>query len=171
MNENRDSIEALRILYNSEDIIITHTMLVELRDRLLVENKQYGIYQIWKNYKLLDSEGKVEELDIKTNVNALTHLIQIVRYAYKRNQKLTSLFTGYGQRFNLYCGQNQRILTIEQEQIMRQIAGYVMDGGAISVAELNEADTDLWRKAVTIFGASTLKEEMEALSKFILKVA
>ena len=75
MNENRDSIEALRILYNSEDIIITHTMLVELRDRLLVENKQYGIYQIWKNYKLLDSEGKVEELDIKTNVNALTHLI------------------------------------------------------------------------------------------------
>ena len=32
-------------------------MLVELRDRLLAENKQYGIYQIWKNYKLLDSEG------------------------------------------------------------------------------------------------------------------
>ena len=177
LNENRDSIEALRILYNSEDIIITHTMLVELRDRLLAENKQYGIYQIWKNYKFLDSEGKVEELDIKTNINALTHLIpllalmhrkllqpsainpylphsilpqklprhlsrilqkveeldiktninalthliQIVRYAYKRNQKLTSLFTGYGQRFNLYCGQNQRILTIEQEQIMRQI--------------------------------------------------
>ena len=54
---------------------------------------------------------------------------------------------------------------------MKQIAGYVIDGGAISVAELNEADTDLWRKAVTIFGASTLKEEMSALSKFILKVA
>lgn len=171
LNENRDSIEALRILYNSDDIINTHTMLVELRDRLLAENKQYGIYQIWKNYKLLDSEGKVEELDIKTNVNALTHLIQIVRYAYKRNQKLTSLFTGYGQRFNLYCGQNQRILTIEQEQIMRRIAEYVIDAGAISVTELNEVDTDLWRKAVTTFGASTLKEEMSALSKFILKVA
>ena len=171
LNENRDSIEALRILYNSEDLVITHTMLVELRDRLLAENKQYGIYQIWRNYKILDSEGKVEELDIKTNVNALTHLIQIVRYAYKRNQKLTSLFIGYGQRFNLYCGQNQRILTNEQEQIMRQIAEYVIDAGAISVAELNEVDTDLWRKAVTIFGASTLKEEMSALSKFILKVA
>ena len=88
LNENRDSIEALRILYNSEDLVITHTMLVELRDRLLAENKQYGIYQIWRNYKILDSEGKVEELDIKTNVNALTHLIQIVRYAYKRNQKI-----------------------------------------------------------------------------------
>ncbi len=171
LNENRDAIEALRILYNSEDAIITHTMLVELRDRLFSENRQYGIYQIWKNYKLLDSEGNVEELDIKKNVNALTHLIQIVRYAYKKNQKLTSLYTGYGQRFNLYCGQNQRTLTIEQEKIMRQIAEYVIDAGAISVAELNEADTDLWRKAVTIFGASTLKEEMSALSKFILKVA
>ena len=44
---------------------------------------------------------------------------------------------------NLYCGQNQRILTIEQEQIMRQIAGYVIDGGAISVAELNEASLNI----------------------------
>lgn len=43
LNENRDNIEALRILYNSEDIVITHTMLVELRDRLLAENKQYGL--------------------------------------------------------------------------------------------------------------------------------
>lgn len=171
LNENRDSTEALRVIYNSEDTIITHTMLVELRDKLLSENRQYGIYQIWKNYKLLDSEGNVEELDIKTNINALTHLIQIVRYAYKKNQKLTSLFTGYGQRFNLYCGQNQRTLTIEQEKIMRQIAEYVIDAGAISAAELNEVDTDLWRKAVTIFGASMLKEEMSALSKFILKVA
>ncbi len=171
LNENKDSVEALRIIYNSEDTIITHTMLVELRDRLLSENRQYGIYQIWKNYKLLDSAGNVEELDIKTNVNALTHLIQIVRYAYKRNQKLTSLFTGCSQRFSLYCGQNQRILTSEQEKIMRQIAEYVIDAGAISVAELNDVDTDLWRKAVTVFGASTLKEEMAVLSKFLLKVA
>ncbi len=171
LNENRDSIEALRIIYNSEDTIITHTMLVELRDRLLSENRQYGIYQIWKNYKLVDSAGNVEELDIKTNVNALTHLIQIVRYAYKRNQKLISLFTGYSQRFSLYCGQNQRILTSEQEKIMRQIAEYVIDAGAISVAELNDVDTDLWRKAVTIFGVSTLKEEIAVLSKFLLKVA
>lgn len=34
LNENRDSIEALRILYNSEDIVIMHPMLVELRDSL-----------------------------------------------------------------------------------------------------------------------------------------
>lgn len=37
LNENRDAIEALRILYNSEDVAITHGMLVDLRDRLLAE--------------------------------------------------------------------------------------------------------------------------------------
>ena len=171
LEDNKDSIEALRIIYNSEDTVITHEMLVELRDRLLAESKQYGVYQIWKNYKLLDTDGSVEELDVKTNTKALTHLIQIVRYAYKKNQKLTSLITGYASRFALYCGQKQRILTDYQTEVMRQIAEYVIDGGAISVGELNEVNTDLWRKAVTSFGAQKLKDELVLLSKFLLKVA
>lgn len=171
LDENKDSIEALRIIYNSEDTVITHSMLANLRDKLLSENRQYGAYQIWKNYKLLDSDGSVEELDKKINVNALTNLIQIVRFVYKKNQKLISLFTGYGQRFSLYCGQNQRILTDDQKEIMRQIAEYVIDAGALSISELNDVDTDLWRKAVTSFDASTLKVEMSILSKFLLKVA
>lgn len=169
--ENKDSIEALRIIYNFEDIVITNSMLTELRDRLLTENRQYGVYQIWKNYKLIDEEGNVEELDIKTNVKALTNLIQIVRYAYGKNQKLTSLITGYGQRFALYCGQNQRVLTEVQEDIMRRVAEYVIEAGAISVGELNEIDTDLWRKAVINFDGPQLKEELLILSKFLLKVA
>ncbi|MDE6434373.1 MAG: DEAD/DEAH box helicase family protein [Lachnospiraceae bacterium] len=171
LENNKDGIEALRIIYNFEDKIITHSMLVELRDRLLAENKQYGVYQIWKNYKILDSDGSVEELDVKTNTRALTHLIQIVRYAYRKNPKLTSLITGYASRFTLYCGQNQRILSAPQKEIMRQIAEYVIDGGAISVEELNEVNTDLWRRAVTSFGAPVLKEELLVLSKFLLKVA
>lgn len=171
LNDNKDSIEALRIIYNSEDTIITHSMLVELQDRLLAESRQYGVYQIWKNYKLLDVNGDVDALDTKTNVNALTNLIQIVRYAYKRNQKLTSLINGYAQRFNLYCGRAQRVLTEEQKDIMQQIAEYIINDGAISVMELNEADTELWKKAVKSFGGKTLVSEIQTLSKFILKVA
>lgn len=171
LNDNKDSIEALRIIYNSEDTIITHEMLGELRDRLLAESRQYGVYQIWKNYKVLDTEGNVDDLDVKTNVNALTNLIQIVRYAYGKNQKLTSLINGYAKRFSLYCGQQQRILTEDQVEIMRQIAEFVINDGAISVKELNEIDTDLWRKGVTSFGGKALAEEMQALSRFLLKVA
>jgi type I restriction enzyme R subunit len=168
--ENKDSIEALRIIYNSEDIVITNSMLTDLRDRLLSENRQYGVYQIWKNYKLIDEEGNVEELDKKTNVRALTNLIQIVRYAYGKNQKLTSLINGYARRFALYCGQNQRVLTEEQKNIMQRVAEYIVDAGAISIGELNEIDTDLWRKAVTKFDTQKLKEEMIILSKFLLNI-
>ena len=171
LEDHKDDIEALRIIYNSEDKVITHDMLMELRDRLLSESRQYGVYQIWKNYKILDEQGDVEALDGKANVNALTNLIQIVRYAYKKNQKLTSLINGYAQRFSLYCGQNQRVLTEEQKDIMKQIAEYIINDGAISVMELNETDTELWKKAVKSFGGKTLASEIQSLSKFILKVA
>lgn len=171
LEEHKDDIEALRIIYNSEDKVITHDMLMELRDRLLSESRQYGVYQIWKNYKLLDDQGDVEVLDGKANVNALTNLIQIVRYAYKKNQKLTSLINGYAQRFSLYCGQNQRVLLEEQKDVMQQIADYIINDGAITVMELNETDTELWKKAVKSFGGKTLASEIETLSKFILKVA
>ena len=171
LEANKDSIEALRIIYNSEDTVITHSMLSELRDRLLSEDRQYGVYQIWKNYKLLDTEGNVDELDLKSNVNALTNLIQIVRYAYRKNPKLTSLINGYAKSFALYCGQQQRLLNEEQLEIMKQIAEFVINDGAISLKELNEIDTDLWRKGVTSFGANVLAEEMLVLSKFLLKVA
>lgn len=171
LEDNKDSIEALRIIYNSEDIVITHEMLIELRDRLLAESRQYGVYQIWKNYKILDEQGDVEVLDGKENVNALTNLIQIVRYAYKKNSKLTSLINGYAQRFTLYCGQAQRVLTEDQKDIMQQIAEYIINDGAITVMELNETDTELWKRAVKSFGGAALASEIQTLSKFILKVA
>lgn len=169
--ENKDSIEALRIIYNSEDTVISHSMLIELRDRLLSESRQYGVYQIWKNYRVLDDTGDVDELDVKANVNALTNLIQIVRFAYKKNQKLTSLIKGYAQRFSLYCGQAQRVLTDEQKEIMRQVAEFVINDGSISVMELNEIDTDLWRRGVISFTAPGLAEEMQTMARFLLRAA
>ena len=169
--DNKDNIEALRIIYNSEDAVITHSMLLDLRDRLLSESRQYSVFQIWKNYRTLDETGDVDELDIRSNVNALTNLIQIVRYAYGKNQKLTSLIKGYAQRFNLYCGQAQRTLTDDQKEIMRQIAEYVINDGAISVEELNEIDTDLWRRGVMSLTVPGLAEEVQSLAKFLLKSA
>lgn len=171
LEDHKDDIEALRIIYNSEDKLITHEMLLELQERLLAESRQYGVYQIWKNYKLLDDQGNVEALDGKYNIKALTNLIQIVRYAYKKNQKLTSLINGYAQRFSLYCGRAQRVLTDEQKDIMKQIAEYIINDGAITVMDLNETDTELWKKAVKSFGGKILTSEIQTLSKYILKVA
>ena len=171
LNENKDRIEALRIIYNSEDTVITHSMLVDLRDKLLSENHSYTPYNIWRNYKLLDENGRVDEFDMKQNIRALTHLIQIVRFAYRKTARLTSLFSGYVQRFNLYCGQAQRQLTDEQKMVMRAIADFVVSEGAITVGELNEYYPDLWRRGITSFGGKALNQEMQTLSNFILKAA
>ena len=90
---------------------------------------------------------------------------------YKKSNKLKSLLKGYTQRFTLYSGQAQRNLTSDQQEIMKQIAEYIINDGAISVMELNETDTELWKKAVKSFGGKTLASEIQSLSKFILKVA
>lgn len=171
LNDNADKIEALRIIYNSEDTVITYSMLTELQDKLIAENGQFTPYYIWKNYKILDDSGNVEDLDIKQNIKALTHLIQLVRYAYHKSDKLVSLIKGYSQRFSLYCGQAQRELTEDQKEIMKQIADYIVEEGSISTTELNSFDTDLWRRAMKSFGAPALVQEIITLSKFILKAA
>lgn len=59
ITENADSIEALRIIYNSEDTVITHSMLLELQERLLSENRSFTPAKIWGNYKLLDTDSNV----------------------------------------------------------------------------------------------------------------
>ena len=145
-------------------------MLCDLRDKLISENRLFTPYYIWNNYKILDDSGNVEQLDAKQNVNALTHLIQLVRYAFRKNPTLSSLYTGYSQRFNLYCGQMQRSLTDEQVTVMKQIADYIVSDGAFTVLALNSIDTDLWRKGVGCFGKG-FALELQALSRFILKVA
>ncbi|MBR4332572.1 MAG: DEAD/DEAH box helicase family protein [Clostridia bacterium] len=171
LTDNKDRLEALRIIYNAEDTVITHSMLTELQDSLLAENRQFKVYPIWKNYKVLDETGDVDDLDVKTNVNALTNLIQLVRFAFRRNLKLTSLFGDFARRFILYCGQAQRELTESQRNLMRQIAEFVINDGALTPMELNEVDTDLWRRGVTLFGAKMLSEEMQAMARILLKAA
>ncbi len=168
INEHKDNIDALRIIYNSETKTITYSMLCELRDKLLAYDNQFTPYIIWKNYKRLDTNGNVDELDQKNNLNALTNLIQLVRYAYKKNNRLFSLFGVSAQRFELYVGSTNHSLTEEQKNIMAKIAEYIVQDGAIEARELNDIDTDLWRKGITAFSPVVFASEMQMLSKYII---
>ena len=169
--EHKDDIEALRIIYNSEDTLITSSMLYDLSEKLLLEDKHFSAEALWKYYRTLNASA-VDELDEKSNTRLLTNLIQLVRYAYGKSQKLTTLMNGFVQRFNLYCGQTQRSLSEEQVSVMRQIAEYIVSEGAVSAIELNQSDADLWRKGIRAFGNITmLNAEMNALSRILLKVA
>lgn len=81
LNDNADKIEALRIIYNSEDTVITYSMLSDLRDKLLSENRLFTPYNIWSNYKMLDMNGDVEDLDVKQKMNYIHITVLLVKLA------------------------------------------------------------------------------------------
>ncbi len=172
LEENKDKVEALRIIYNSEDAVITHSMLKDLRDKLISQNSQFAPEQIWQNYSIADDMGNVEKPDKSASMKALANLIQLVRYAYHKSDKLTSIIRGYSQRFALYCGQIQRDLTASQMEVMKQIADYIIMEGSITLSELNGFNPDLWREAIRSFQSGPkLAAEIIELSKIILKAA
>ena len=171
INAHIDDIEALRILYNEENISITHNMLVDIKDRLINENSLFKPYSLWSSYSVLDNKN-VEIIDTKYNVQALTNYIPLCNFAMKKTNKLNSLFGQYLKRYNLYLGMSQRTLNEEQEIIMKRISEYIINDGAITSEELNIIEPDLWRNGVKAFkNVELLSNEMSTLSKFILKVA
>ena len=171
INSHIEDIEALRILYNGNNEIITHNMLIDMQRKLLNENSLFKPYSLWTNYQVLDSKN-VEVFDTNYNINALTNYIPLCNYAMKNSDKLKSLFGQYLRMYNLYLGRSQRTLNEEQEKVMKKISEYIIEAGAITSEELNIIDTDLWRSGVNAFNnIKLLSTEMNILAKFILKVA
>lgn len=168
LEENKDEVEALRILYNQEKVAITYSMLKDLEKKLLAYNKQFKSEFLWTCYQTLDGEsGKVKPLNKETELGVLTNLIQLVRYGYKIEDELVSLKRRFGSYFNLYCGQVWRKFTPEQVEIVQQIAEYIVQNGCITNIELNKAKHDLFVKAIPIFGADKLNNEMQTISKYL----
>lgn len=168
LQENKDEIEALRILYNQEKVAITYSMLKDLEKKLLAYNNQFKSEFLWTCYQTLDGEsGKVKSLNKETELGVLTNLIQLVRYGYKIEDELVSLKRRFGSYFNLYCGQAWRKFTPEQVEIVQQIAEYIVQNGCITNIELNKAKHDLFVKAIPIFGADKLNNEMQTISKYL----
>ncbi len=168
LEENKDEVEALRILYNQEKVAITYSMLKDLEKKLLACNNQFKAEFLWTCYQTLDGEaGKVKPLNKETELGVLTNLIQLVRYGYKIEDELVSLKRRFGSYFNLYCGQAWRKFTPEQVEIVRQIAEYIVQNGCVTNIELNKAKHDLFVKAIQIFEADKLNNEMQTISKYL----
>ncbi|MDD7610996.1 MAG: DEAD/DEAH box helicase family protein [Spirochaetales bacterium] len=168
LEENKDEVEALRILYNQEKVAITYTMLKDLEKKLLAYNNQFKSEYLWTCYQTLDGEsGNVKPLNKETELGVLTNLIQLVRYGYHLDNELVSLKRRFGSYFNLYCGQAWRKFTPDQIEIVQQIAEYIVQNGCINNIELNKAKHDLFVKAIPIFGADRLNSEMQTISKYL----
>lgn len=168
LEENKDEVEALRILYNQKKVAITYSMLKDLEKKLLAYNNQFKSEFLWTCYQTLNGEsGKVKPLNKETELGVLTNLIPLVRYGYKIDNELVSLKRRFGSYFNLYCGQAWRKFSPEQVEIVQQIAEYIVQNGCITNIELNNAKHDLFVKAIQIFGPDKLNSEMQTISKYL----
>lgn len=170
LREHADTIEALRIIYNDERSVITRAMLEDLQAKLLKENGMYRPPYIWQNYKVYTADDSVIPLESKDELEALTNLIQIARYVYGKTQTLVSLVSGYRQGFNLYVGQQQRSLTLEQQRLLETVARYIVQNGAVTNADIfNCLGASVAMGLVQSFGKNTVNEELQKLSGFILR--
>ncbi len=170
MDENKDKIEALRIIYNEKDVPITHKMLEDLQSNLLKANRMYKPAYIWQNYKIVKADNSVVPLESKNELEALTNLIQIARYVYRKTKTLTSLFRGWRRGFNLYINPQNRKLNENQLKLMEVVAEYIVQNGAVEQVDIfNGLGSSYAINLVQTFGKENVNTELSKLSGFVLR--
>lgn len=79
-------------------------MLKDLENKLKMANNHFTPKQIWNSYAIL-SPNKVKRSTTKEESDALTNIIQLVRFAFRQIERLDSVVTTSKQYFNLWLGQ------------------------------------------------------------------
>lgn len=168
IDDHRDEIEALRIIYNNTGEPLTYQMLKELSHKLMEVNHKFNVSQLWNKYGILNPKA-VQKFTTKDEKEALTNIIQLVRYAMHMIPELRSLPSMAAQRFELWCGQAQRPLTDIQKDIIRQIVGYIVANGSSSLKDIREYDKTVAAQIIKSFGnAESAKVAILSLSQFLI---
>ena len=149
--EHTDEIEALRIIYNNEGEPITYSMLKDLENRLKMADNHFTSKQLWNSYAILNPSS-VRRSTTKEESDALTNIIQLVRYAFRQIGRLDSVVTTAKQYFNLWLGQNQREITDKQREVISRIVDYIASNGACTVKDIREDDATQAAQMIRAFG-------------------
>lgn len=170
-DKHKDEIEALRIIYNNDGAPITFKMLKDLQNRMKTFNNKFTIANLWHSYSVVDINNVAvyNGADQKNEKEALTNLIQLVRFAWHKIARLESLCTGAQQRFNLWYGQMQRDITAEQIKLMRQIVDYIAANGTCQISDIKDYDKTFAAQLISEYkGLDKANEALESLSRFIM---
>ena len=166
--ENADEIEALRIIYNNEGEPITYSMLKDLEHKLKMANNHFAPKQIWNSYAIL-SPSKVKRSTTKEESDALTNIIQLIRFAFRQIDRLESVVTTSKQYFNLWLGQNQREITDKQREVISRIVDYIASNGACTVRDIREDDATHAAQMIRAFGGMQKADEaLRSLYTFVV---
>ena len=166
--EHADDIEVLRILYNNEGEPITYFMLKDLENKLRMENNRFTSKQLWNSYAIINPTT-VKRTSLKEESEALTNIIQLVRFAFHQIEKLDCLVTTAKQFFNLWCGQHQRDITDKQKAIIGKVVDYIASNGACTVKDIREDDKTQAAQMIHAFGNMQKADEaLHSLFNFIV---
>ena len=155
-----DEIEALRILYNNTGEPLTYPMLKNLEVKLRIANARFNVSQLWNSYSLLNRE-KVAVRSTTEEKEAVTNIIQLVRFALGQIERLDSIYSTANQYFNLWYGQLQRSVTDKQIEVLRDVVSYIASNGSVTIKDIREDDKSQAMKLIKTFGS--LKEADAAL--------
>ena len=166
--EHKDEIEALRIIYNNQGEPLTYAILKDLENKLKFANSKFNTSLLWNSYAIINPP-MVKHSSTKEEKEALTNIIQLVRYAFHQIGRLESLYPSTNQRFNLWCGQNQRPLTEEQIGVMQQVFSYIASNGYCTITEIKDNDKTQAAQLIRAFGGKNIANEaLSSLSQFII---
>lgn len=168
--DHSDTIEALRIIYNNSGEAITYPMLKDLENKLKMANNRFTAKQLWNSYAIV-SPNDVRRSTKKEEADALTNIIQLVRFAYRQIEKLESAVSSAGRYFNLWVGHYQRNynLTDKQRDIMAQIANYIACNGACTVKDVREDNQDRGVQLIKAFGnMAKANEALQSVFNFVV---
>ena len=166
--EHKDDIEALRIIYNNQGEPLTYAILKDLENKLKFANSKFNTSLLWNSYAIINPP-MVKHSSTKEEKEALTNIIQLVRYAFHQIGRLESLYPSANQRFNLWCGQNQRPLTEEQIGVMQQVFSYIASNGYCTITEIKDNDKTQAAQLIRAFGGKNIANKaLSSLSQFII---
>jgi type I restriction enzyme R subunit len=168
VNTHKDEIEALRIIYNNRKEAINYNTLKDLQEKLLSADSRFSILRLWNSYSITQTD-KVVKLNTQQEKDALTNLIQLVRFAFRIIPELKSLPSRAEQYFNLWCGQNQRPLTENQKLILKEIVGYIVANGTYTGDDVREDNMQIYARLVQSFGSPEIvNETLKSLNEWLL---
>lgn len=157
-HDHQDEIEALRILYNQQGEPITYTMLKDLENKLKLENNKFSSKQLWNSYAIINPNS-VKRTTKKEESDALTNIIQLVRFAYRQIERLDCLCTTARRYFNLWCGQWHREISDRQKQLMSEIVDYIAANGACTIRDIRDDDKTRAAQMIQAFGSMQKADE------------
>ena len=144
IEQNKDKIDALSIIYNTQYKTrhLTYEKIRELSNKLATEIPPLEITGIWHAYKLIEQD-KVK--NIKDPAKLLTNLVQLVRFAIGKDDTLEDFSSVANSRFELWKGRQIKRgveFTHEQKELLTIIKDYIVANAYVNADDMQDALSD-----------------------------